>query len=34
LDTRSAWPPRQEIERAMQGHLLGQAKLMGQYERR
>jgi Raf kinase inhibitor-like YbhB/YbcL family protein len=26
--------PRQEIERAMQGHVLAQAKLMGRYERR
>jgi len=25
---------RQEVERAMQGHVLGQAKLMGRYERR
>jgi Raf kinase inhibitor-like YbhB/YbcL family protein len=25
---------RQEIERAMQGHMLGQARLMGRYERR
>jgi Raf kinase inhibitor-like YbhB/YbcL family protein len=26
--------PRQGIERAMEGHVLGQAKLMGRYERR
>lgn len=26
--------PRQAVERAMQGHVLGQAKLMGRYERR
>jgi Raf kinase inhibitor-like YbhB/YbcL family protein len=26
--------PRQEIERAMQGHVVGQAKLIGTYERR
>jgi len=32
--TISAGRPRQEIERAIQGHTLGQAKLMGRYERR
>ena len=26
--------PRQEIERAMKGHVLGQARLIGRYERR
>lgn len=38
LDTPSlmvpAERPRREIERAMQGHVIGQARLMGRYERR
>jgi Raf kinase inhibitor-like YbhB/YbcL family protein len=38
LDLRSlmipAERPRQEIETAMRGHVIGQARLMGRYERR
>jgi phosphatidylethanolamine-binding protein (PEBP) family uncharacterized protein len=37
LDTTLGLKPRakkQDVERAMQGHILGQAELMGKYQRK